>query len=110
MVGDFRGTIDFGDGALTSNGGDGENKPGGATPAEVAGGDIFLALFEADGNVRWSKSFGDDQPQFGRSIYMEPYGWAVTIAGDFFGNVDFGMWDHDAETNSSDIYDAAFVQ
>ncbi len=110
MVGDFRGTINFGGTTLISNGGSGDNKPGGATPDEVGGGDIFLVVFEGDGVHRWSKNFGDQSPQFGRSVALDPHGWSVRIAGDFFGTVNFGGFDLSGYPSSSDIYDAAFVQ
>ncbi len=74
VTGQFQGTIDFGDGAHTSAGGN----------------DIFVAKIDASGLPLWSKTFGDVSfAQSGRSISADPSG-GVIIAGVFGGTVDFG--------------------
>ncbi|MFH1278491.1 MAG: SBBP repeat-containing protein [Candidatus Eisenbacteria bacterium] len=73
VTGQFRNTVDFGGGPLTSAGGD----------------DIFVAKFDPNGNHLWSKRFGNGQDQEGLSIGVDDSG-NVLVAGYFFGTVDFG--------------------
>jgi hypothetical protein len=73
VLGDFAGSIDFGNGALTSAGGT----------------DVFLAKLGADGGTLWSKSFGDPNEQHGTAIASDGAG-GVFIAGDFAGALNLG--------------------
>jgi hypothetical protein len=74
MVGRFSETIDFGGGPLTSAGGT----------------DIFVAKFDPQGSLLWSKGFGDPADQYGASVAVDSSG-GVVIAGWFSGSVDFGL-------------------
>jgi hypothetical protein len=74
MAGEFSGTVDFGDGPLTSAG---DN-------------DIFLARFDPDGSVQISRRFGDASgPQRAQAVAVDA-GGAVILAGFFSSSVDFG--------------------
>lgn len=73
LTGHFTGSIDFGQGSLVSAG----------------GYDIFAAMFTPDGNVQWSKRFGDRWPQFLiRGVHGHDR--SVVLAGSFHGTIDFG--------------------
>ncbi len=71
--GHFSGSVDFGGGALTSNGSD----------------DIFVAKFSSEGTHLWSDSFGDSQEQYSFGVAADNSG-DVIITGLFAGSVDFG--------------------
>lgn len=80
ITGEFSDPLDLGGGDLTSSGST----------------DIFLAKFGADGSHLWSQSFGDDLPQRSYSVAVDGYGM-VTLAGHFFGEIDFGRGPHAAD-------------
>jgi hypothetical protein len=73
LTGHFQGVIDLGCGPLKSAG----------------GYDIFAATFTDDGNVEWSRRFGDQRHQF---LIKGVYGHAgaIILAGSFHGTIDFG--------------------
>lgn len=73
LTGGFTGTIDFGNGPMTGNGGN----------------DVFLARIASDGSPIWSKSFGDIGEQSARAIATDASG-NVLLAGAFLGNLDLG--------------------
>jgi hypothetical protein len=74
MTGGFQGTIDFGNGPLTS----------------VGGNDIFLAkLAGSNAFVLWSKQFGDTSHQTAHGVTVDGSG-SIAILGTFGGSVDFG--------------------
>ncbi len=73
ITGNFRGSVDFGGGFLTSAG---EN-------------DIFIAKFDGQGNYVWSKRFGDSLGQHSSGITTDNSG-NIFITGVFYGSVDFG--------------------
>ncbi len=74
VVGDFLSTINFGGANLTSAG----------------AGDIFVASFDADGDHRWSKRFGDTNPnQMANAVATDASG-NVIVAGNHWGTVNFG--------------------
>jgi len=73
VTGGISGTIDFGDGALTS--------AEGST-------DIFIAEFDPNGNCLFSAGIGDVEADFGMSISRTATGFL--LAGYFGGKVDFG--------------------
>lgn len=73
VAGGFRGTVDFGGGALTSTYLD----------------DIFIAKFGPDGSHLWSKRFGDGNTQVAYAVAADASGNVVVI-GSFEGSVNFG--------------------
>jgi hypothetical protein len=79
LVGNFFGTVSFGGGLLTSNGGD------------LYGlGDIFVAKLDGDGNHVFSKSFGGvGTDEIARDVAIDPSG-NIAVVGDARGIVDFG--------------------
>jgi len=73
FTGGFDGSVNFGDGLLVSNG---EN-------------DIFLARFDSDGNVQWSKKFGNLSDQIATGLAIDANS-NVLLSGEFYNTVDFG--------------------
>ncbi len=73
LAGDLGGSVDFGGGLLTSNGGP----------------DAFLVRLDENGDHVWSKQFGDASSQTLNALSSAPNG-DVIAAGDFTGSVDFG--------------------
>lgn len=72
LVGNFGGTVDFGNGPLPS-----------------LGGDFFMAKFDAAGVARWSKRFGSNGDQQIASAATDAAG-ASALTGAFEGELDFG--------------------
>jgi Kazal-type serine protease inhibitor domain len=74
ITGEFRGSVNFGGGVLTSAG----------------GSDIYLAKFNTAGVHQWSDRFGDARsPQSGDAVTVDAVG-NVYFGGSFEGDVDFG--------------------
>lgn len=73
VTGYFDGSMDFGDGQLTS----------------ADGFDIFLAKFGPTGNHLWSKRFGDSDYKYAWSVAVDGTG-NVLLTGYYTGSVDFG--------------------
>jgi hypothetical protein len=73
VTGYFTGTVDFGGGTLTSEG----------------GYDIFVAKFDMNGGHVWSDRFGDASDDVARSVAIDPTG-NIFVTGYFAGNVNFG--------------------
>jgi hypothetical protein len=73
VVGYFRGSATFGDGQLTSAGGD----------------DIIVAKFDSEGDHVWSKRFGDISDDHGISVEIDG-DHNVVLSGRFTGTVSFG--------------------
>jgi hypothetical protein len=73
ITGHFSSTLNLGGGDLVSAG----------------GWDMYVARFESDGSHAWSKRFGDSNTQRSYSLAVSGNG-DVTIAGHFFGSIDFG--------------------
>ncbi len=73
LTGLFRGTVDFGGGALTSAG----------------GSDIFVAKYDEAGNHVWSYRFGDFTDDGGHAVAVDSQGNVILI-GSFYYTVDFG--------------------
>ena len=69
VVGGMYGSVDFGDGKPVMSKGS---------------SDVFLAKFDSNGNVIWSRVFGDSSSQEGKSVAVTPTN-QVVIAGDFSG-------------------------
>ena len=74
ITGTFAGAVNFGGGALTSIG---------------ANGDLFVARYDALGNHLWSRRFGDASAQTGVSVAVTPQN-EVVVVGDFAGTLVLG--------------------
>ena len=90
VTGEFRGTVDFGGGILTSVGLD----------------DIFVAKLDANGNHLWSKRFGDVNRDEGVALITDQTD-NVLLTGQFRGTSDFGGGVL-TSAGSSDIFLAKF--
>lgn len=73
VTGQFRGTVDFGGGPLTSAGDH----------------DIFVAKYSAGGVHLWSRRFGGAAMDIGKAIAVDGEG-EVLLTGSFQNTVDFG--------------------
>src|SRR5690242_16943375 len=73
IAGNFLGSIDFGDGPLTSAG----------------GLDIYVAKFDSAGGLVWKQGFGDNNAQQLQDMALDAAGNLV-IVGGFAGSVNFG--------------------
>jgi hypothetical protein len=73
VVGDLFGSIDFGDGDITSAG----------------GSDVFVAKLTGSGSPVWSKRFGDAAEQRALSVASDESG-NVLVTGFFQGTINFG--------------------
>lgn len=73
VTGYFKGTVDFGDGPLVSEG----NR------------DAFLVKLDRFGGHVWSKRFGDAGEQYGRGVAADADG-NIYLSGSTTGTVDFG--------------------
>ncbi|MBD3235688.1 MAG: hypothetical protein GF330_03180 [Candidatus Eisenbacteria bacterium] len=73
IAGHFAGTIDFGGGAHVSAG----------------SYDVFVAKFNADGSLLWSRTFGSDGYQVAMDVACDPDG-SVYVTGYFENSIDFG--------------------
>jgi hypothetical protein len=90
LAGSFAGTIDFGDGPMTSAG----------------AYDVFaVALQAADGAPIWSWSMGGPDTEVGRGVAVDARGVAF-VFGDYFGNFDSctGPVVHHGGSNVEDIF------
>ncbi|MGD8414140.1 MAG: T9SS type A sorting domain-containing protein [Candidatus Latescibacterota bacterium] len=74
LTGEFRGTVDFGGGPLTSAGNE----------------DVFVVRYDTGGEHLWSRRFGD--PYFAQSGFDVASGadGGVVVAGWFWGTIDLG--------------------
>lgn len=75
VTGSFKGSINFGGGALAAQG--------------TLFVDVFLAKLTTDGNHVWSKSFGDVNVQNARGLAVDTAG-NVVIVGFFQNDINFG--------------------
>jgi pimeloyl-ACP methyl ester carboxylesterase len=73
VTGDFRGTVNFGGGPLTSAGFD----------------DIFVLTLDSGGNHVWSRRYGSTSVDYGYSVSATSDGGAA-VTGTFEGTLDFG--------------------
>ena len=62
---------------------------GGAPLISAGEYDIFLALFNAEGQHIWSRSFGDASNDKARDLAVSAEG-DILLSGDFFQTIDFG--------------------
>jgi gliding motility-associated-like protein/uncharacterized delta-60 repeat protein len=76
ITGQYAGTADFDPGAATVN------------LTSAGGFDVFVAKFNAAGDLLWAKSLGGLQTDNGRSIAIDALG-NVLITGTFMNTVDF---------------------
>jgi Beta-propeller repeat len=93
VTGYTNGTVDFGEGMLTSAGGD----------------DVLVASFDPAGNYRWAKRFGDAQDQEAQGIAVDPSSTHVIVVGGFEGTLDFACAPL-VSTGNEEAFVAAFVR
>ena len=74
VLGEFQGSIDLGDGARASAG----------------GRDIFLAQFNANGSVRWSRAIGGAGDEYAFDVVVDSNDEPVVVGGDFISKFDAG--------------------
>lgn len=91
VTGYFEGTANFGSATLTS---------AGLT-------DMFIAKFDALGNVNWAKRIGDLNLDHGSSIVVDHAG-NILVTGRFLGTVNFDSIILTSEANKSDIFVAKY--
>jgi hypothetical protein len=73
VTGRFHGSINWGDGNLTSGGVE----------------DVFVAKLDPSGTTLWSRGYGGAETQYGERIAADASG-SVIVAGAFQGTLDFG--------------------
>lgn len=74
VLGDFEGTVGFGDGPHASDNGK---------------HDVFLARYDHFGNPLWTRQYGDSSNQYGGDVVVDAAG-NIVIVGRAFGVIDFG--------------------
>ncbi len=95
LTGDFSGTVDF--------------DPGSGIHNLISGGsnDVFVAKFDAAGNLVWAHGFGAAGLDTGQSVTVDAHG-NVIVTGYFSGTVDFdpGSGTHNLTSNggSTDVF------
>ena len=88
IVGEMAGSIDFGDGKpVTSKGSQ----------------DAFVAKFDPDGKIVWSRLFGDAETQSGKSVAITPTN-QVIVAGTFYGFIPLTGMELPSNPNGSDMF------
>jgi Beta-propeller repeat len=88
VTGEVAGLVDFGDGKpLMSKG----------------SSDAFVAKFDPDGSLIWSRLFGDAESQEGLAIAVSPTN-QVVVAGTFSGFIPLTGFELPSNTNSKDIF------
>jgi hypothetical protein len=92
LAGVLSGTIDFGNGAITSAGGCCPSSP-----------DILVAKLDADGLPVWSRKFGDSSPQRALGVALDSQG-NVFLTGSLQSSADFGPGGKVTSTGSSDVF------
>ncbi len=85
VTGEFRGTVDFGLGPVTS----------------VGGADAFLVKYDFGGSLEWVRTFGGPGDDTGTSIVSN--GITVFVAGEFQDTAGFGL-DTLTSTGGRDIF------
>ncbi|MCK5796096.1 MAG: hypothetical protein KAI47_02880 [Deltaproteobacteria bacterium] len=73
LAGLFRGTVDFGQGPVTSAG----------------DADIFVVSTTSSGTLRWTQHYGDTALDEAKALALGP-GGALVATGQFSGTIDFG--------------------
>ncbi len=89
IAGDMAGSIDFGNGTpiMTSAGAD----------------DAFVAKFNPDGTIIWSRLFGDTNTQGAKSIAVTPTD-DVIVVGTFYGFIPLTGMELPSNNNSRDMF------
>ena len=87
VVGDYRGGVDFGEGALPARG---ENE-------------IFVASFEPTGALRWAKGFGGTGADRADDLAVDGDGHVIVV-GSFSNTVNFGGDDLISNELSEDVF------
>jgi hypothetical protein len=88
VAGEMDGSVDFGDGKpVTSKGSQ----------------DAFVAKFDPDGKVVWSKLFGDSMSQRAKSIAITPTN-QIIVGGTFYGFIPLTGMELPSNGNSQDIF------
>ncbi len=88
IVGEMSGSIDFGDGKpVTSSGGQ----------------DAFVAKFDLDGKVIWSRLFGDSSTQRGEGVAITPTN-QVIVAGTFSGFIPLTGMELPSNPSGKDMF------
>jgi hypothetical protein len=91
MTGAFRGSVNFGGGALASAG----------------GSDIFLAWYDDDGIYAWSGRLGGSQDDYGFDLAVDGSGNMLVI-GIYRGTIDFGSGPPVTSEGGADIFLASY--
>jgi len=89
-TGTYQGTVDFGDGPVTSLGGD----------------DVFVVGLDAKGTPRWSRVFGSAGSDAGHGVGAAGNGY-VTVTGRYAGSTSFGA-SVVASAGGNDIFVASY--
>jgi hypothetical protein len=92
LAGHFKGSLDFGGGALQGSG---------------VTRDVFLAKFASDGTHLCSRSFGNQGENRANGIAADALG-NVAIVGEFRGSIDFGGTLLSGATGKIDVFVAGF--
>ncbi len=92
LVGEFDGAVDFGGGALN---------------ADSAASDTFIAKWHPKNGHVYSKRFGDSYPAVPTDVVIDKSD-RFTIAGEFFGSIDFGGGAHTSSIVDGGFYAAQF--
>ena len=74
VTGTFDGTVNFGDGALVSQGAN----------------DVFLVVLDTTGGTVWSLGYGDADEQSSAAVAVDSAG-NIVVAGTFAGAMNFGL-------------------
>ena len=90
IAGYFTGTVDFGNGPVTSSG----------------SYDIYVAAYSSSGTYQWAKRFGNSFPNYAYSVAVDGNS-NVFVTGAFQGTVDFGKGPL-TSTGGYDIFVAKF--
>jgi hypothetical protein len=86
LGGDFQGTIDLGQGTMSSAG----------------ASDVFVARLDGSGTPVWVQRFGDAADQHISSLAVDASG-NVTVTGQFQGEIDFGDGPH-TSAGGNDVF------
>lgn len=90
IVGSFDGTINFGNGTLSTTG--------------LADWDVFIAkLASATGTATWRRDYGNNNHQGADAVAIDPAG-NIIIGGSFEGLMTFGSTTLTNTTNTQDIF------
>lgn len=86
LGGDFQGSLDLGNGSMTSAG----------------ASDVFVSMLDGAGGPLWTQRFGDAADQHLSSLAVDATG-SVILTGQFQGEIDFGDGPH-VSAGGNDIF------